>query len=344
MIIGVTGTLGAGKGTIVEHLVNKKGFAHFSVRAFLTEEIKRRMMPINRDSMVFVANDLRERNGSGWIAEQLFERAKQANKDCIIESLRTAGEVETLRKKGDFILLAVDADPRIRYGRVYKRGSETDNISYETFLENEKREMTSIDPNKQNLSKCISMADRIIMNNDTFEELYKKVDEVLDKIRPAEIYVRPSWDEYFMKMASLVAERSTCLRHHVGAVIVKGKQVLTTGYNGAAKGVKDCIEMGCLRNELGIPSGQRHEVCRAIHAEQNAIIQAGVHGINISGAAIYSTHTPCMICAKMIVNAGIKDVVSYQKYADAEARKFLEEAGVSLREVPKPKEIISFKD
>jgi len=157
-------------------------------------------------------------------------------------------------------------------------------------------------------------------------------------------YKRPSWDKYFMKMASLVAERSTCLRHHIGAIIVKEKRVLTTGYNAAAKGVKDCLELGCLRDELEIKSGTRHEICRAIHAEQNTIIQAGVHGINISNSTMYCTHTPCMICAKMIVNAGIKEVVSYHDYADEEARKFLEEAGVKLRKIPRPDNTINFKD
>lgn len=156
--------------------------------------------------------------------------------------------------------------------------------------------------------------------------------------------LRPTWDEYFMKVASLVAERSTCLRHHIGAIIVKGKRILTTGYNGAAKGVKDCLELGCLRDELGIESGTRQEICRAIHAEQNAIIQAGVHGINISGSILYCTHTPCMICAKMIVNAGINEVISYHDYADEEARKFLDKAGIKLRKVPRPNNTINFKD
>ena len=155
---------------------------------------------------------------------------------------------------------------------------------------------------------------------------------------------RPSWDEYFMKLAALVAERSTCLRHHIGAIIVKDKRVLTTGYNGAARGVKDCLELGCLRDELGIESGTRHEICRAIHAEQNAIIQAGLHGIRISEGVMYCTHTPCMICAKMIVNANIKEVVSYHDYADEEARNFLREAGVKLRKVSRPNRTIKFKD
>jgi len=128
--------------------------------------------------------------------------------------------------------------------------------------------------------------------------------------------MRPSWDQYFLKMAFLVAERSTCLRHHIGAIIVKDRHVLTTGYNGAAKNTADCLTLGCLRDKLNIPSGQRHEICRAIHAEQNAIIQAGVHGVNINEATIYCTHSPCIICAKMIVNAGIKRVVIGSKYPD----------------------------
>ena len=125
---------------------------------------------------------------------------------------------------------------------------------------------------------------------------------------------------------------------------MKNKRILTTGYNGAASGQKDCLELGCLRDELGIASGTRHEICRAIHAEQNAIIQAGLHGINIEGGTLYCTHTPCMICAKMIVNAGIKEVVSCQDYADEDARKFLKEAGVKLRKIDRPSNIINFKD
>lgn len=127
---------------------------------------------------------------------------------------------------------------------------------------------------------------------------------------------RPSWDEYFLKMAFLVAERSTCRRHHIGAIIIKDRHVLTTGYNGAARNIDDCLKLGCLRNTLNIPSGERHEICRAIHAEQNAIIQAGVHGVNIDGGTLYCTHSPCIICAKMIVNAGLKRVVTCGEYPD----------------------------
>lgn len=148
---------------------------------------------------------------------------------------------------------------------------------------------------------------------------------------------RPDWDEYFLKMAHLVAERSTCLRHRVGAVIVREKRILTTGYNGAASGVRDCLELGCLRNEKGIRSGERHEICRAIHAEQNAIIQAGLHGINISGSAIYCTHSPCILCAKMIANARIKKFVTSGEYADRSFKSLFEEAGIEYRSISQPR-------
>lgn len=147
---------------------------------------------------------------------------------------------------------------------------------------------------------------------------------------------RPSWDEYFMKIAMLVAERSTCLRHHVGALIVKNKRILTTGYNGAAAGVKDCLELGCLRNEKNIPSGERHEICRAIHAEQNALIQAALHGVNVSEGTIYCTHPPCILCAKMLVNARIKRYVTYGEYPDKEALALLKEAGIEFVKEKKP--------
>ena len=160
----------------------------------------------------------------------------------------------------------------------------------------------------------------------------------------AGIKERISWDEYFMKIAMIVAERSTCLRHHVGAVIVKEKRILTTGYNGAAKGLKDCLSLGCLRNEMNIPSGKNHEICRAIHAEQNAIIQAGLHGVNIENSIIYCTHSPCILCAKMLANAGIKKFVTYGTYPDESALELLKEAGIIFEKIKKPNKEIEVLD
>ncbi|MDR1928665.1 MAG: dCMP deaminase family protein [Endomicrobium sp.] len=141
---------------------------------------------------------------------------------------------------------------------------------------------------------------------------------------------RPSWDEYFMKLAWLVAERSTCIRHHIGTVIIKDKKILTTGYNGAATGTKDCFDLGCLRNKLNIPSGQKHEICRAIHAEQNAIIQGSYHGISIKNSTLYCTHSPCILCAKAMVNAGIKKVITHIKYPDNMFQKIFLEAKIEF--------------
>ncbi|OGS17734.1 MAG: cytidine deaminase [Elusimicrobia bacterium RIFOXYA2_FULL_50_26] len=155
---------------------------------------------------------------------------------------------------------------------------------------------------------------------------------------------RPGWDEYFMKLALLTAERSTCRRHHVGAVIVRNKRILTTGYNGAAAGTKDCLELGCLRNELNIPSGHRHEICRAIHAEQNAIIQAGLHGVNIEGAMIYCTHSPCILCAKMLVNSKITRFVTCTDYADPSFRELFKEARIEFAKIERPPLSISILD
>lgn len=182
IIIGITGTLGAGKGTIVDYLVSKKGFVHYSVRAYLIKEIKKRNLPVNRDSMTIVANELRAKHSPSFITDQLFIQAKKSGKNCVIESIRTPGEIESLRKKGNFYLFAVDADPKIRYERIKLRNSETDRISFNTFLSNEKREFTSDDPNKQNLLKCREMADYVFLNNGNIGDLFLQVEKALNKI------------------------------------------------------------------------------------------------------------------------------------------------------------------
>lgn len=141
---------------------------------------------------------------------------------------------------------------------------------------------------------------------------------------------RPDWDQYFMEIAHVVARRSTCLRRQIGAVIVRDKRILTTGYNGAPMNTPHCLELGCLRDELGIASGTRHEICRALHAEQNAIIQAALHGISTKGATIYSTTQPCSMCAKSIVNAGIARIVYEDDYPDEFTLWFINHAGIEL--------------
>lgn len=147
---------------------------------------------------------------------------------------------------------------------------------------------------------------------------------------------RPSWDEYFMEIARLVASRSTCLRRQVGAVMVKDKNILATGYNGTPSGITHCAEVGCLRQRLGVPSGERHELCRGLHAEQNAIIQAAKHGVNIDGATLYCTNSPCSICSKMLINAGVRQIVHLDGYPDELAAAMLDEAGLLVRRMELP--------
>jgi len=142
--------------------------------------------------------------------------------------------------------------------------------------------------------------------------------------------MRPPWDKYFMDIATLVASRSTCLRRNVGACVVKDRRILTTGYNGAPTGIAHCEDVGCLREKLKVPSGERHELCRGLHAEQNAIIQAAKTGISLEGAIMYVTNHPCFICAKMIINSGIKKIVYKEGYPDKRAKDFLKKSGIEV--------------
>ena len=145
---------------------------------------------------------------------------------------------------------------------------------------------------------------------------------------------RPNWDEYFLELADLVASRSTCIRRQVGAVLVRNERIISTGYNGAPRGLGHCLDLGCLRESMGIPSGQRYELCRGVHAEQNAIINAAYYGVATQGGILYCTHQPCIICARMIINAGVTQVVHRGDFSDDLAVQFMQEAGIKLVELP----------
>ncbi len=146
-----------------------------------------------------------------------------------------------------------------------------------------------------------------------------------------DIHKRPSWDEYFLEVAVLVSKRATCMRRKVGAVLVKDKKILATGYNGAPAGLRHCIDIGCLREKLKVPSGERHELCRGLHAEQNVLLQAALYGVSTKGSVLYVTNQPCGICAKMLINGGIKEIITCGDYPDKLAREFLKEAKIKVR-------------
>lgn len=158
----------------------------------------------------------------------------------------------------------------------------------------------------------------------------KKKKPALSREGQSKVEKRPGWDEYFQDIAELISRRSTCLRRSVGAVLVKDKRILATGYNGAPTGLRHCLELGCLREKYNVPSGERHELCRGLHAEQNAIIQAALHGVSVKGATLYCTNHPCVICAKMIINAGAAKVIFREGYCDKLSEDMLSEAGVEV--------------
>ncbi len=335
MFIGFTGPNAAGKGEAIRHLVDSHRFAAFSLSDILRSELKSREMEITRDNLIATGNELRAAGGPSVLARMTSMKIKNMPQ-AVIDSIRNPSEIEELRKSlKNFILIGVNADVKNRYERAKSRAREGEAfVSFDEFVKKEEKENSS-DPNAQQLNKCYEMADIKIDNSAGVEELRAALDSALKKLGYTP-YKRPGWDEYFMKMAYLAAERSTCIRHHVGAVIVKNNHIISSGYNGAAAGVKDCTELGCLRDQMGIASGTRHEICRAIHAEQNSIIQAALHGAGTEGASIYCTHSPCIICAKMVVNAKIKKFVTVKHYPDKAFEELFKEAGVEFKIIERP--------
>lgn len=328
IVIGITGTLGAGKGTIVDFLKDR-GFLHFSARDFLNKRIKELGLEANRDTMTMVANQEREKEGADFIAKGLLAMAKKEDKNCIIESIRNVKEIKYLKENSEFILFSVDADIKTRYERISLRKSETDNVSFETFVQNEQREMTSTDENKQNIKACMLLADFSFNNDGDFSALKKQVEQVLDKIQ---YRTRPSWDEYFLEIVKTVSKRATCNRGRSGCVIVKNRQILVTGYVGSPNGLPHCDEVGHLFRKQMDENGNISNHCvRTVHAEQNAICQAAKRGIALEGATLYCTMTPCRTCAMMIINCGIKRVVCLNKYHNGrETEEMFQQANIEL--------------
>jgi len=328
MILGLTGTNAAGKTEVSEYL-KTRGFGYHSLSDEIREELERAARAPTRENLIEMGNQLRRSLGPAALAERVKAKL-EPDRNYVIDSVRNPSEVESLRTLKDFHLLHVDAPVELRYGRASRRGGARTPGSLAEFVAQEQREMSSADPATQQLLACYQMADERVTNAGTIEELRAEVGEMVR--RWSLNSRRPDWDEYFMHIASIVALRSNCMKRKVAALIVKDKRIISTGYNGTPRGVKNCNEGGCPRCNSMAASGTNLEECFCSHGEENAIVQAAYHGISLKDSTLYSTFAPCLICTKMIINAGIREVVYNHDYPLNESSlRLLGEAGVTAR-------------
>ena len=327
MIIGLTGTNGSGKTVAAEHL-QRKGFHFFSLSDVIREALAAKGLPPDRENLIKAGNRLRADYGPGVLARRT-SRKMRSDQNYVVDSIRSPAEVRVLRRAARFHLLHLDAPRRLRYERVVARGGNRVPVSYQEFVEQEQRELQSPDPSCQQLLATWQEADRELDNSGTIDEFREAVTAIARQwMIGAE---RPGWDEYFMRIAQNVAMRSNCMKRKVAAVVVKDRRIISTGYNGTPRGVANCNEGGCPRCNSLADSGTRLDECLCSHAEENSIVQAAYHGISLKDATLYSTCSPCLICTKMIINAGIDRVVYNLNYPlHGTARRLLAESGVAL--------------
>ena len=330
MLIGLTGKNGSGKGEVAKFL-KESGYDFYSLSDILRDELLTRDKDVTRENLISIGNELRTNYGAGVLAERVLQKIGP-DAHAVIDSIRNPFEVEALRKRKGFCLLSIEADPKIRFERTRARNRENDPKTYEKFLEYEAREAFTNDPTTQQMNRTEAMADAVVENNGTVDELKEQVRQVIQAL--AANAKRPDWDQYFMEIARVVSLRSNCIKRKVAAVVVLDRRIISTGYNGTPRGVKNCNAGGCPRcNHFG-PSGAKLEECLCSHAEENAIVQAAYHGVSIKGSTIYSTYSPCLICTKMIINSGIAEVVYNKAYVIEETPlKLLKEAGVAVRQM-----------
>jgi len=330
MIIGLTGKNAAGKGEAAAFLKDKS-FYYYSLSDAIREELESRGIPITRDNLIEMGNELRERFGPDILAQRIMKKI-DPNRNSIVDSIRNPAEIYALRSVGNFVLLNIDAPASVRFERIRNRKRENDPQTLEAFAEKERAESRNLSAYKQSVEECQALADISIENDGDLEELHKKVAAVVS--RTINKFTRPGWDEYFMSIAQVVASRSNCVKRKVAALIVKDRRIVSTGYNGTPRGTKNCNEGGCPRCNSLASSGTALDECLCSHGEENAITQASYHGTSLKGATLYSTFSPCLLCTKMIINAGIIEVVYNHDYPLGEtALALLKEAGVQVRKL-----------
>ncbi len=330
MRVGVAGGNAAGKSEVVR-LLEQRSFYPVSLSDVIREDLAQSGLEPTREIMIERGRSLRERFGDGILAERVLARLP-ADRNHVIDSIRHPGEVEVLRQAGDFLLLWIEATTELRFQRSARRGRAGDAQSREDFETLEARELEGPHRAGQQLRAVRELADEEVENDGDLGALEAKLEAVLR----GKLFFRnrPSWDEYFMSIARVVASRSNCIKRKVGALIVSDRRIVSTGYNGTPRGVLNCNEGGCPRCAGAAESGARLDECLCSHAEENAITQSAYHGVTVHGAVLYTTISPCLMCTKMIVNAGIAEVVYDAPFAMEElARSLFREAGVKARKL-----------
>jgi len=330
MIIGLTGENCAGKGTVADYL-KKKGFYYLSLSDVIREELKSEGREITRESLIEKGNSLRAEYGPGVLATKTAA-VVQNDRNYVIDSIRNPAEVAELRKLAGFFLFHVTAPPEVRFDRMRSRDREEDPKTFEAFMKIEKMEAKNAERTKQNIDETVKLADKTVVNDTNLAELYDKTDAALGELSGQFKQDRPGWDDYFMSIAKVVSLRSNCVKRKVAAIIVRDKRIVSTGYNGTPRGTRNCSDGGCPRCNNFAEAGKNLEECYCSHGEENAIVQAAYHGISIKGGTLYTTFSPCLLCTKMIINAGITEVIYNAQYPMGQnALALLREAGVIVR-------------
>ena len=329
MIIGITGENASGKDTVA-NILEEKGFIHYSLSDILREELRKRNKEVIRENLINIGNELRKKYSPSILADETIKKL-EPNKDYVITSIRNPEEINSLLKQPNFNLIYINAPLKLRYKR-YKK----EKISFEQFVKEDKKE-NSKGKHEQQLNSCKKLATIEIVNNSTLEKLQEKVNNVITYLKKDEEYVRPSWDEYFLNLCSIIGSRGTCDRGRAGCVIVKNKRIVATGYVGSPSGISHCDEIGHEMKSIIHEDGSISKHCvRTAHAEQNAICLAARYGIPIEGTTLYCKMTPCYICAKMIINTGIKRVVCKKDYhASKDTKELFKKAKINLEIVDK---------
>jgi dCMP deaminase len=333
MIIGVAGPNGAGKGEVVTYL-SERSFYVLSLSDVIRDELARRGVGETRERMIEVGRELRARGGAGALAEALLGRLLP-DRNYAIDSIRHPAEVGVLRRHSrDFKLVWVDAPIELRFERMRGRARSGDPGTLEQMRVLEERERGSEDSAAQQLDAVRALADFTIENGGGLAALHTAVRQIF---RESLWFERPSWDDYFMNIARVVASRSNCVKRKVAAVVTVDRRIISTGYNGTPRGTRNCNDGGCPRcNDLA-PGGTALAECLCSHGEENAITQAAYHGVSLRGGTIYTTFSPCLQCTKLIINAGLAEVVYDASYPLGEsALSLLAEAQVKLRQVASP--------